>query len=132
MPLKLTERDVARQVRDFLEAHGWRAIRMQVASVARPTGGGFHVGQVGMPDYLFLRYEGDIPESAKHDYSEFEPNPLHAACQHLWVETKAPGKKRTAAQEIWAVNEQLRGAVGVVVDDFDKFQTWYWQEFGRV
>ena len=129
MPLKLTERDVARQVRDFLEAHGWRAIRMQVASVARPTGGGFHVGEVGMPDYLFLRYEGDIPATAKHDYSEFEPNPLQAACQHLWVETKAPGKKRKPHQQTWARDERLRGAVVVEVNDFDQFLAWYREEF---
>lgn len=129
--LKLRESDVSKQVKTFLEYHGWRAIRMQVASVARPTGGGFHVGEVGMPDYLFLRYEDSIPPLEQPDY-DWHPRALPGCCQHLWVETKAPGKKRSAAQEAWAQNEQIRGAVGVVADDYDKFQAWYWQEFGAV
>ena len=129
MPMKLTERDVTRQVRDFLEAHGWRAVRMQVARIATVSGG-FEVGELGMPDYLFLRYEADIPDLALESHVDFQPDSLPAVCQALWVEVKALGKRLSPAQVAWHQAERWRGATIVVADDLDEFQRWYKSEIG--
>jgi len=118
---QLTERDVARQVRDFMEAHGWRCIRMQVASVARPTGGGFRVGEVGMPDFLFIRY----------NEQGFDAASRITCCEHLWVEVKRPGGRVSEHQREWVGREMDRGGVVVVVDDIDEFRTWYADEVGH-
>jgi hypothetical protein len=117
--LKLTERDVARQVRDFLGPHGWRCLRMNSALVGRPQGGAFRVGEVGMPDYLFLRYFAHPMEPGKFDLRQ------------LWIEVKAPGGRLRPAQVEWAKNEAAQGATVLMVDDIDKFRSWYAEEVGR-
>jgi len=114
--LKLLERHVSRQVRDFLEYRGWRAIRMQRTVIP----GSFQTGEKGMADYLFVRY---LPE-------------VKPGCSlTLWVETKRPGGPLRKHQPEWHAEERLRGAQVWVVDDFDLFarnyeRVWGWLHHG--
>lgn len=115
MGVELKERDVTRQVRDFLEWRGWRPVRMQVAAFARPTDGAMvRVGEVGMADYLFVRY---LPRTG--------------AALALWVEFKRPKGGRVAAhQKAWHERERERGAEVWRVDDLDNFAARYEAAFG--
>lgn len=81
--LKPTERDVARAVKDFMAAKGFRCVRMQRTVIP----GSFQAGEPGIPDLLFLRYrDGAI----------------------VWCETKRPGGKRSDDQVKWHRNEVAR------------------------
>ncbi len=81
--LRVTEKDVARAVKDFMAAKGFRCVRMQRTVLP----GQFQSGEPGMPDLLFLRYrDGAI----------------------VWVETKAPGRTLSPAQAQWRDMERMR------------------------
>ena len=108
MPLELKERDVTRQVKDFLGFRGWRAIRMMRTVVP----GAFQVGEPGMPDFLFLRYFKDAKTLA------------------LWIEFKRPKGKTGAHQRAWQQREQALNATVVMVDNLDQFIEWYQVKFG--
>ena len=119
--LKLTERDITRQVCDFMWAHGWRGIRMQSGLMGRPSGGAFRVGEPGMPDWLFVRYV----------HPEHATGWVAAQCAEvLWVEVKAPGKWLSSAQVAWHERERMRGGIVAVVDDIDVYRDWYAREVG--
>jgi len=109
-PLKLKERDVVKQVKDFLAWRGWRAVRMQRMILP----GSFQTGEPGMADYLFLRYS---PEST-------------GACLCLWIEFKRPGGPMRQGQMEWHERERIRGAAVWVVEELDDFMTLYNQHFG--
>jgi len=113
MPI-LAERDVKRQVCDFLEWRNWRPIRNQVSVSQNAAGGWFRTGENGMADYLFLRYLDDKP----------------GAALALWVELKREGKPRRPDQVKWQLEETLRGALVVTVDRYEDFEQWYYQTFG--
>lgn len=110
---KLQERDITRQVRDFLQVRGWRAIRMQ-RSVAP---GSFSTGEPGMADFLFVRYfpREKIP---------------YGAVLHLWVEFKAPTGRVGPHQKEWQKREAEFGGSVWVVDDLEWFQTEYFSHYG--
>jgi hypothetical protein len=95
-----------------MQLHGWRRIRMQSAFVEREHSK-FRVGEVGMPDLLFVRYA--------------------AGCdaQVLWVETKSSTGKRRAAQREWHEAEKQRGAWIVAAGDVSAFMIWYASVFGE-
>jgi len=125
-PAKLIERDVAKQLRDFLEFRGWRRVRMTVG-MAMGGGGMMSLGERGMPDLLYIRYF---------------TKPRGGALA-FWAETKRPGggkdcrcragdKKlcRHCQQRKWREEERLRGALVVVVDDLREFHEWYDSTFG--
>ena len=99
-----SERDVTKQVIGFLQAEGWRCLRMTVSFNKRR----FSTGEKGMPDWLCLKYT-----TIGHD------------CDILWVEMKKPGEKQSKAQLKWADNEELFGARIVVADNLDTFREWY-------
>ncbi len=81
--LKPQERDVAKAVKDFMAAKGFRCVRMQRTVIP----GSFQAGEPGIPDLLFLRYrDGSI----------------------VWIETKRPGGKRSKDQLDWHCNEVIR------------------------
>jgi hypothetical protein len=113
--MRLRERDVARQVRDFLEAYGWRCFRWNVGLATNQQGTVTRYGEKGMADLMFLYYDYD----AGHEGS--------ALC--LWVETKAEGKDLRPEQVTWQLKESKLGALIVTVDQFEKFRTWYRQQF---
>jgi hypothetical protein len=111
--LKLAERDVTQQVKDYLRFRGWRIIRHQVSRFAG-------AGEVGMPDLQAIRYLSD-----------------GVACV-LWIELKAPSDRRkcrckpgqrkpctVCAQAKWHAEETARGAVIRTVKDIQEFIGWY-------
>ena len=117
--LRVTEADVQRAVVDMLAADGWRAIRTDPVS-DRSRGKGF--GEIGMPDYLFIRY---------HGAAEVCPDPQHrspvgqTAARLMWIEFKAPDKYETPNQRQWHIKERTRGGFVLVVSGVDDFREWY-------
>lgn len=117
----LTEAQVQQAVVQFLELDGWRAIRTDPVS-DKSRGKGF--GEVGMPDYLFIRYtHAVLPESGHISDTTFRM--LGACAQVLWIEFKRKGAKRTGLQVNWHSIERSRGALVMTVDDIDEFTKWY-------
>jgi len=121
----LLEKDVVKQVKDFLELRGWRAVRTQFAA----TPGMFSTGEPGMADYLFLRY---MPAEA-----------APARCLAAWVEVKSPNDKRRCEcragdkkvckqcrQTRWQERERQRGAFVLVTSNIDRFADEYEKVFG--
>ena len=140
-----TEAHVEQTVTQFLELDGWRAFKMEAQSdrslVARfmkrvidhallrplaqiigPTlkqcmrGAG--VGELGMPDHLYIRYIPTPPGSEDN----FPVRVLH---ETLWIEFKRPGKSPAKEQRLWHDRERLGGALVLVIDDIDFFIAWY-------
>lgn len=120
---KILERDIAKQVKDFLEWRGWRLVRTQFAFVP----GSFQTGEVGMPDSIALLYR---PDGTAHV---------------LWLEIKGPndkrrcqcraGDKRTCKvcrQHAWADRERKRGARVWVVSDLGEFSAEYQRIYGHL
>jgi hypothetical protein len=118
--LKVSEADVQQAVVLMLELDGWRAIRTDPVS-DRSRGKGF--GEVGMPDYLFIRYE-----FAHYCVNELPRGFLIAKSQWaqvIWVEFKAPGKTLKPHQTAWHSKEGARGARIFIVDDAVRFRETY-------
>lgn len=111
-----TEAHVQRTVVEFLELDGWRAIRTDPVS-DRARGKGF--GELGMPDYLFIRYQS-VPWASGNEH--LAPCMTH---EILWIEFKRKGAKLRKHQGTWSVIEKMRGALVLVVDDIDEFTRWY-------
>lgn len=105
----LKERDVAKQVSDFLQWRGWRRLRNQVGLATNMGGQTIRFGEKGMPDLLFLLYV-----------------PVHQPWTlALWIETKRKGGRLSDHQEEWQEQERARGALVVNVDNFEVFAGWY-------
>jgi hypothetical protein len=109
---KISEAHVQKAVVQILELDGWRAIRTDPVS-DRSRGTGF--GEIGMPDYLFLRYW-------RMDNLHDDTPPIG---EMLWIEFKAPGKTPSLEQLNWHGKERNRGALVVVVENVDGFIEWY-------
>jgi len=114
--MRLLEREVTRQIKDYLEWNGWRAFRNQVMTSQNHAGGWVSAGEKGQPDFLFLYY--------------FRPGlaPM-GGCMHLWVELKRKGEPLRPDQVEWHFKEIKRNALVIVVDDFEEFRTWYEEHF---
>jgi hypothetical protein len=113
--LKLREKDVTRQVRDFLEWHGWRGYRNQVITSQNLAGGWVRAGEKGMADWLFVYYVQDY---------------LPAMALVLWVEMKAEGEPLRPDQVRWQEIEMARGAWIITADKYESFCEWYEEKFG--
>jgi hypothetical protein len=113
----LAERDVTKQVKDYLRLRGWRIFRHQVAMFAG-------AGERGMPDLSAVRYLGD------------------GKALVIWLELKAPSDRRkcrcqpgkrnpctVCAQKKWHQEETARGALIRIVRDLDEFVGWYEQAY---
>lgn len=140
---RILESHMQQTVVEFLQLDGWRAFRTDPvsdgATVAKirqailgcpalnhvrelifslikrcVRGKGF--GEVGMPDYLFIRYL---------DPADFEENEKKRWAEVLWIEFKRPGQKPKPDQNLWHATETARGALVMVVDDIDTFKDWY-------
>lgn len=109
---QITEEHIQRTVKEFLEWDDWRSLRTEHA-IERDKNGKVKrkVGELGMPDYLFIRYRPWEIDSA----------------QVIWIEFKSPGEKPTQEQLKWHKAERDRGALVLVVDDIDAFVQWYKQ-----
>ena len=121
--MKLLEKDVSKQVKDFLKARGWRPVRTQFAF----SPGSFATGEPGMPDWLFLRYEA----------------PGRGLI--LWVEVKGPNDQRkcrcqpgdrkpckVCRQRLWHERERGLGASVCVVEDIELFSAAYERSYGHL
>jgi hypothetical protein len=117
--LKISETDVQQAVVLMLELDGWRSLRTDpVSNRARATG----FGEVGMPDYLFIRYKDLGLEISLEGCST---DSLTSLAQVLWVEFKAPGKKLKPHQIRWVLDEARLGALVMTCDEVDEFREWY-------
>lgn len=112
LPFDLKERDVTKQVCDFLRAHRWRLIRMNVTKVKR-LGRWTQFGETGMADYLALQYL---------------PGSLAAV---MWIEFKQSKGKLAKHQELWHARERRDGAAVYTVRDYDSFRAFYRDTFDR-
>jgi hypothetical protein len=115
----LTEAHVQQTVTQSLELDGWRAIRTEHA-IERNTKGAFKrkVGEVGMPDYLYVRYG-----PTGNDPDESADRAMYT--QALWIEFKKPGEKPSYDQLVWHEMERKRGALVMVFDSIESFKVWY-------
>jgi len=112
---KPSERDIQRACTEILEWDGWRAIRTEHAIERDPKTGKVRrrVGEVGMPDYLYLRYEFG-----------------RGAAEVMWVEWKTLRGGVSTKQLMWAGNETLRGACVLIAGEhfpatIEGFREWY-------
>lgn len=123
--MKLLEKDIAKQIKDFLQARGWRIVRTQFAA----TPGMFSTGEPGMCDVLAIRY---MPVAA-----------APARCLACWIEFKGPNDQRqcrcrpgekkickVCRQSAWQKREKDQGAMVVVADSLSKFEGDYEFYFG--
>lgn len=115
--LRLSEKDVDKQISSYMAARGWRRIRHNV---------GMMFGEKGMCDLQFVYYFA-------------EP---YGAALVLWVETKRPGASlachcrpghsqpcHTCRQAAWRAKERRAGARCWVVSDFKEFAAVYEEKF---
>lgn len=112
----VTEAHVVEACVAYLQLDSWRALKQEPIS-RREWGKGS--GEMGMPDWLFLRYQfpfhsdwPDIPE-------------MRVVVEGLWVEFKRPGGKPKPHQVTWAEAERGRGALVWVVDSFEALKALY-------
>ena len=96
-----TERELSRQVQDFLKLDGWRVLKQEAMKW-----GDRQAGELGMPDLLALRYN-----------TEFRGI--------LWIEVKRKGAQPKPHQAAWHAAEHALGAEVWVVDNFDEFRGKY-------
>jgi len=115
--LHLRERDVARQIKDFLGFRGWRIVRHNVTKIRDRTGRWTSFGENGMPDLQAIYY-------LRHG----QPG----ATATLWVETKQATGRLRPQQADWHRDELARGAVVVVARKFEDFEKFYWEVLGWV
>jgi hypothetical protein len=111
-PAKLLEREVTKQIKDFMTWRGWRPIRMQRTVIP----GNFQSGEPGIPDYLFTRY-------LQTAFAGLSVN--------CWVEMKrAKYGKLSDDQHKWRYREAKRGAVVLKANDLKEFEQEYERLFG--
>lgn len=133
---RVMEADLQRTCTQFLEWDGWRALRTSpVSNRARATG----FGEVGMADYLYIRYWAGYRPGRVEDIGN--ERDLLAEAQVLWIEWKRllPSKRgktwgratRAAIhQRAWHTLERKRGALTLIAgEDFpctiEGFRDWY-------
>jgi hypothetical protein len=101
-PQKLLEREIQKQVKDFLRWRGWRIVRHQV-TVASTGASTFSVGEKGMADLQAIYYiAGNRP----------------GLTLTLWVETKRLGKKLRPEQEVWKhTDDRVKGQKAMLFEE---------------
>jgi hypothetical protein len=132
VPLRvgLKEADVVAQVKGFLEAHSWRAVRMNRGTM-QGYSGMVQFGENGMADYQFIRYVGtrDVPSLTLVLWIEFKRPKAKTSCR---CATKTAKQRCTFHDQLaWRERERRRG--GVVwtgVDDIDWFIEQYQIHYG--
>lgn len=110
---KVQEREVTKAVSDYLKLRGWRPLRMQRTVLP----GQFSTCEPGTADVLYLRYDTTALHSPGWG-------------QMLWIEFKSKTGHLGPKQEEWIAKEKTRGAVVLVVDDFQAFVSYYEKAFG--
>jgi hypothetical protein len=122
-PAPLVEADITNQIRDFMEHHGWRPVRMQRTIVP----GQFSTCEPGTADFLFLYY---LKNGALALWVELKKPKARMQCR--CIQNRGTRKRCTACdQKAWQMRERARG--GVVwsgVDDIEWFIEQYERAFG--
>lgn len=117
--LKLSEAEMFVQVEGFLQAHGWRVIKVGYGEIHRGGRVVGTVGEVGMPDRLCIRYGAG-------SYAEV-----------IWLEGKRSKSKGDSGgrirekQKEWIAAEERRGATVHVPRSLEGFQAWYRETIGE-
>lgn len=113
----ILEAGIQKAVTEFLQLDGWRAFRTEHA-IERNAKGGFkrRVGEVGMPDQLYIRYTY---------FGISHTSGLRSVAEVMWIEFKAPSRKPRIDQLAWHETEAKQGALVLVVNSIDKFLNWY-------
>lgn len=94
----VSERDIETACTQLMNLDGWRHI---VTDPPRLRGLG--VSEPGIPDRLYIRYEGD-PKQQFHNWAQ-------STAQVLWVEWKKKGGKASQRQSDWIAKERADGAL---------------------
>lgn len=117
----LREADIVSACVDFLLLDYWRPIKMEPVS-NRAWGKG--TGEIGQPDYLFLRYTPTVV---------VVPPKVMAQADVLWVEFKRPKDGRVSPeQKSWHLLERARGAlVWVATQDFEPTVDGFMEHYRR-
>ena len=104
MRLILRESHIEKAATDYLCLDGWRSIKMEqnFSEKKRKT-----VGELGMADHLYIRYQG----RHNRDFASDLPNWPRAEAEVLFVEYKSASGKLKPAQLQWAAAERARGAL---------------------
>ena len=119
------EAELTKQVVDFLEAHGWRAIRMSRGVATFGDRGTVTFGEPGMPDWLFLKYvEVGLRPHALAVWVEFK---RHGAVETCVCLTKKPRSRCTKCDQItWKSREQFRGAQVHRIESLEQVKEGKW------
>jgi len=119
------------ELKRFLEARGWRAVRNESGFVP----GAGSIGEKGMADWQFLRYL-ETPGLALVLWIEAKPPGYKPRCNckpgEVNPKTGRRGKGhecRSCGQKRWAETERARGALVMQVNDVDAFAEWYARTF---
>jgi hypothetical protein len=131
LPRPLLESDITKQVKDFMLARGWRAIRNQRTVVP----GQFSSCEPGTPDFTFLRYVGtrDYPSLALVLWVELKRKDARgktvtAKCR---CATKTAKQRCTFHDQLnWRERERRGGVVWTSVDDIEWFIEQYQIHYG--
>ena len=95
----LTEADITRQIKGYMESQGWFAIRLQSGMVRGMTRGTpMRLNANGTPDWLFMK-----------------------GTRYLFVEMKRPRGKLSQDQEKWFAMADRRGFPAIWADGLGAF-----------
>lgn len=115
---KVLEAGVSKACVDFLEAHGWRAIRMPRGKT-NFAGRWVTMHEPGQTDWEFIKYKmGSRIGESRTIWIEFKDPNDKRKCTCL---TKAPRARCTICdQQNWRVREQARGAVVLRIESLEQ------------
>ncbi len=119
------EAQVTAQCVDFLESHGWRAIRMNRGMARYGDRGVVTYGEPGQADWIFVRYGTYRPILAMKRvelmFIEFKSPTDRRKCI---CRTKKPRTRCTPCdQQNWRVREQARGAVVLRIESLEQLMS---------
>jgi hypothetical protein len=127
--IKLSESDIERACTDILKLDGWRALKTNPTS-DRARGKGF--GEIGMADYLYIRYGGVVWSGAFTADGWQLP---FLGRDVMWIEWKCPRGKLSIRQTAWHLAERACGGLTLIAGiDFpatiEGFREWYVTQSG--
>ncbi len=114
---EITEKHVTKACVQLMEAHGWKAIRLQRGLMRRRDGSvAMTIGTKGMSDWCFLKA---LPWSH-----------IPGAVQFFWHEFKAEGCKPSQEQMAFMEACHARGEIAWWSNSYDKFADFVRLTFG--
>jgi hypothetical protein len=122
---KLSEAEVTRQIRDFLEAHGWILRRQHVGTFV-PLREALKLKN-GIPIVLHPVKIGEEGESDWQAIRSFDES--MGFCWVIFIEIKAPGKRPRFEQAVWLEAMRRMGYEAEYFDSLDTFMAWYRERY---